>query len=533
MACALLLGIAMHSDHSAPIRIAASALLWALAMSNGCAVGPDFKAPHAKVPENWGAKDDPHIATQTAVDSRWWEAFNDPVLDRLVDLAYRENLSLQVAGLKIVEARAQLGVATGLQYPQVQEAFGNAAAVGLSSTAPNASRLPDRHFGDYQVGFDASWEIDFWGKYRRGVEAEAAAALASIADYYEALVALTAEVARTYVVMRTSEVLIAQAQENVRLQERGLTIAESRFHNGATSELDPTQAKTLLENTRASIPPLQSELEQARHALSTLLGAPSGTVDALMAGPPEIPKAPAKVAVGVPAEMLRRRPDIRSAELTAAAQCARIGVAKADLYPSLSLFGTLGLETSSGGTGAATALSGDSLFYSVGPQIHWAFLNYGRIENSVRVQDARFQQLLVGYHNTVLKAVQEVEDALSGFLNANVAMVPADGAVQAAQKSVTLSMDEYQEGATDYERVLDSQRALLVYQNNLTQTVSSVATNLIALYKALGGGWELAQGQPVVPDPTRREMTERTNWGGMLSQPRPKETSAQPPTPQR
>jgi NodT family efflux transporter outer membrane factor (OMF) lipoprotein len=495
---------------------------------SGCAVGPDFKKPQAKVPENWGAKDDPRIATQTAVDGLWWRAFSDPVLDRLIDAAYHQNLTLQVAGLRIVEARAQLAVASGMKWPQMQEAFGSASAVGLSGTAPNVINLPSHHFGDYQVGFDAAWELDFWGKYRRGVEAETAAALASISDYYAALVALTAEVARTYVVIRTSEVLLAQAKDNVRVQEEGLKIADSRFHNGATSELDPSQAKTLLESTRATIPPLQADLEQARNALSTLLGASPGTVDTLLAGPPEIPRAPAKVAIGLPAEMLRRRPDIRSAELYAAAQCAHIGVAKADLYPSFSLFGTIGLETSSG-AGATSFLAANSIFYSVGPQVHWAFLNYGRIENAVRVQDARFQELLVGYHNTVLKAAQEVEDALSGLLNAYDATTPGEGAVQSAQRAVAISVSEYREGATDYQRVLDSERTLLQQENSLAKTHSSVATNMIALYKALGGGWEVGQGQPVVPDRTRQEMTDRTNWGDLLDQPRPKEATTNPP----
>ena len=480
-------------------------------------VGPDFKEPRVPAPETWN-KNDPRIATQTAVDTVWWKAFHDPAIDRLVEIAYQQNLPLQVAALRIMEARAQLAISVGKQYPQFQEAFGSAMAVGLSSTAPNIANLPVQHFGDYQLGFDAVWELDFWGKYRRGVQSDAAHAFATIADYYAEVVSLTAEVVRTYVVIRTTEVLIAQAQENVRIQEEGLAIAQSRFRNGATPELDPTQAETLLESTRATIPPLQIQLEQARNALSTLLGAPAGSVDALLAGSTQIPLAPATVAVGVPAEVLRRRPDIRSAELNAAAQCAQIGVAKADLYPSFSIAGMIGLETSNSSQGWA-GLSSGSLFYSIGPQFHWALLNYGRITNNVRVQDARFQQLLVGYHNTVLKALQEVEDALSGFANAQNAVVPGQNAVTSAQKAVTISVAAYREGAVDYQRVLDSERALLQEQNALANTLSSVDTNLIALYKALGGGWELRQGQPLVPDHTRREMEDRTNWGDMLSHP--------------
>jgi NodT family efflux transporter outer membrane factor (OMF) lipoprotein len=329
--------------------------------------------------------------------------------------------------------------------------------------------------------------------------------------------------------IRTFEKLIELAQDNARFQEEGLRIAESRFRNGATSELDVTQATTLWEGTRASIPQLQIGLQQARNALSTLLGQPSGTIDALLVGPKDIPKAPVEVAVSVPAEMLRRRPDIRSAEMSAAAQCARIGVAKAELYPSLSLFGSIGFATSNRGGVSGTPFSGNNLFYAVGPRINWPFLNYGRIENNVRVQDARFQQLLVGYRDAVLKAAQEVEDALTGFLNAQDAAVFQQGSVKAAQRSVELALVQYREGAVDYQRVLDAQRSLLEHQNSLAQTRSSIATYFIALYKALGGGWDIRQGQPIVPERTQLEMRERTDWGDTLSKPRAPETKTNPP----
>jgi NodT family efflux transporter outer membrane factor (OMF) lipoprotein len=494
---------------------------------DGCAVGPDFKKPETPVAEDWRTKDQ-RVASQTSADSSWWKTFNDATLDKLVELAYRQNLPLQVAGLRIVEARARLGIATGKQFPQVQEAFGSATAVGISRNRTANSGLDTRFF-DYRIGFDAAWEMDFWGKYRRGVEAEAANLLASVGDYYYALVSLTAEVARTYVVIRTSEVLIEQARENVRLQEEALGIADSRFRNGETSELDPSQATTLLESTRASIPEQQIALQQARNALSTLLGQPGGAVDALLSGPKTIPVAPAKVAIGVPAEVLRRRPDIRTAELLAAAQCARIGVAKADLYPSFSLVGTIGLQAGNAGGSWHTFFASDSLFYGVGPQFKWSILNYGRIKNAVRLEDARFQQLLVRYRDTVLKAQQEVEDALAGFLKAQEAVVFVQNAVAAAQKAVSLAVTQYREGASDYQRVVDAQRSLLQQQTSLAQTSSSVATNLIALYKSLGGGWELREGQPYVPERMQNEMKDRTDWGDMLSKPRSPETQKQRP----
>jgi NodT family efflux transporter outer membrane factor (OMF) lipoprotein len=498
-------------------RFAVLASLGLLTLA-ACAVGPDFKRPEVTAAQAWHATD-PRLATQTAADSQWWKTFNDPALDRLVELAYRQNLPLQIAGLRIVEARAQYGVATGRLFPQTQALNANVTAIGL--TAPLADLIGiNRNLLSYQAGFDAAWELDFWGKYRRGVESEAAVLLSSVADYQSALVSLTAEVARTYVAIRTSEVLIRQAEENARVQEESLGIAQARFKNGATSELDPSQATTLLESTRATIPQLRATLLQQRNALSTLLGQPAGSIDAMLGGPQDIPKPPAKVAVGVPAEMLRRRPDIRGAELLAAAQSARIGIAKADLYPSFSLFGSIGLRAFNKGPGSHNLFSTSSIFYSAGPTINWPFLNYGRLTNAVRVEDARFQQSLVAYRDTVLRAAQEVEDALAGFVNAQQAQVFQQNAVTSAKRSVELSLVQYREGSTDFQRVLDAQRSLLQQETALAQQGSSVATNLVALYKSLGGGWEVRDGQPVVTDQAQGEMKQRTYWGDVLSQPR-------------
>jgi NodT family efflux transporter outer membrane factor (OMF) lipoprotein len=507
-------------------------LLTLILVFGGCAVGPDFVKPETKVNENWSQKDNPQIATQSAVDSQWWKTFNDPKLDQLIQMAYQQNLPLQVAGLRILESRARLGIAVGGQYPQM-EVNGSAGKVGISDNMPNGARS-DRDYWDYQTGFDASWELDFWGKYRRDIESAQASLVATMAEYDNALVTLTGEVARTYTLIRTYEVLIDLANENTKLQEEGLRIAKARFDNGATSELDVTQATTLLESTRASIPKLQASLQQAQNALNTLLGQATGDIKTAMEGSRVIPAAQSKVGVSVPAELLRRRPDIRSAELIAMAQCARIGVAKADLYPSFSLFGQVGFNTSSdGGIQSNDAefhnlFDGDSFTYSFGPGFNWPIFNFGRIENNVRVQDAKFQQLLINYQNTVLKAAQEVEDSMTGFLRAQEATAFDQNAVNAAKRSAEIAMTQYKEGAVDYQRVIDVQRSLLQEQNSLAQTQSSIATNLIALYKALGGGWELRQGQPIVPESMQTEMQKRTNWGKLLpSKPAP-ETLADP-----
>jgi NodT family efflux transporter outer membrane factor (OMF) lipoprotein len=514
----------------------AAALLLSAAI--GCAVGPDYKKPEVRLNARWRGDGDARLSAQSPVDVAWWHIFQDPALDRLVELAYRQNLPLQIAGLRILEARARLGIAIGQQYPSNPGAIASVSLNGLNEHNAKVGDL-DLITGRYQVGFDALWEVDFWGKYRRGVKAAKADYVATVADYDDALLALTAEVARTYALIRTYQVMIDLARENVAVQEDGQRIADSRFRNGATSELDLAQATHLLETTRASIPELQFSLQQAENAICTLLGRPSGCSAPLLAGTPVIPAPPARVAVSVPAEMLRRRPDIRSAELRAVAQCDRIGVAKSDLFPKLTLFGSVGTLTvdsrgaPSGVSSLLNLFNPGTLIYSVGASLIWPILSYPQIVGNVRVQDARLQQFLVDYQLTVLRAAQEVEDGIAGFLREQEAAAFAQNAVEAARTSVKLALVQYREGSTDFQRVLDSERSLLTAQNNLARIRSATTTNLIALYKALGGGWEVRQAQPLVSDENRNEMQKRTNWGHYFDKPPPPPPTNGPPPQQR
>jgi NodT family efflux transporter outer membrane factor (OMF) lipoprotein len=486
----------------------------------GCAVGPTYERPDVQLNSSWSGEQDTRVATQTSTDAAWWRSFADPVLDQLIDLAYRQNLSLQVTGLRIMEARARLGYAVGQKYPQFQATVGSATMSEPSEFALNSIQTGNAY--EYQLGFDASWEVDFWGRYAKGISSEESAYFASVADYDNAIVALVSEVARTYAVIRTFQVLVALAQQNAAVQEEGLRIAEARFRAGATPELDVAQARTLLESTRATIPQLQASLQQSQNALSTLLGQTSGTLGAMLEPPAEIPLATAAVAVGVPAELLRRRPDIRAAELSAMAQSDRIGIAMTDFYPRIALFGSIGAQVGDGGTVQSSFsdfFSSDALFYAWGPRLLWTVFNYGRIKNNVRIEDARFQQSLVNYQETVLRAGQEVEDALAGYLRSQEAEVFARNAADSARRSVDLAFVQYREGAVDFQRVLDAQRSLLQEENTHAEIRSSVTTSLIALYKALGGGWEMYQDQPFVNEAIRTEMEERTNWGDYLSEP--------------
>jgi len=284
--------------------------------------------------------------------------------------------------------------------------------------------------------------------------------------------------------------------------------------------LDVAQATTLLEGTRASIPHLQLSLQQSQNALSTLLGQRPRTLDAILQAPKGIPTVPANVAVGVPADLLRRRPDVRNAELDVVAQTERVGIATADLRPRFTLNGTLGYQTSSGATGlGGSLLSPASFMYNLGAGLLYPFFNYDRIHNNIRIEDAALQQTVVSYQHAVLKAVQEVDDGLAGFRRSQEAAVFQANAVKAAQRSVELSMVQYREGAVDYQRVIDAQRSLLLQENNLAETRSAIATSYIALYKALGGGWELRRGQPFVPDELANEMKRRTDWGDLFTKP--------------
>ena len=506
-----------------PATLLFVALISLMLLLGGCSmIGPDYVKPTAPEPEKWLESQDPQIESKETDFSQWWTVFNDPVLTTLVETAYRQNLPLHIAGLRVLEARAQLGIAIGFQYPQQQQANADASANQLSKNAPNGATA-DRYFYNYQATFDAAWELDVWGKFRRAVQTGVANLEATIANYDDVLVALTAEVARSYILVRTNEERLEVARENVKIQNRSLEIAQVRFKAGAVTELDVTQAKSLLRSTQATIPEFEANVRRAKNALAILMGKLPGEIDGMLGKPGLIPAVPAEVAVGIPTELLRRRPDIRQAERQLAGQSALIGVAKADLYPHFALFGSLGFQASSSVDNRSNNsefsdwFKGDSFTFSGGPAISWDILNYGRITNQVRVEDARFQELAVNYENTVLRAAQEVEDAMISFLRTQDSVGFLADAVKASKRSVDLSMIQYREGLTDYQRVLDTQRFLTEQQDQLVFTAGSVDLSLVVIYKALGGGWQLRKDNEFVTQDIIEEMEERTNWGNLLS----------------
>ena len=420
-------------------RHAATFLGLMLAVAGCMKVGPDFAPPTAAVSEQWMEDGDSRLENTRSISESWWTVFEDDVLDGLIETAYRQNLPLLSAGARVLQARAQLAVAVGQFYPQTQQAFGSIDYNRRSARAPFQTGGPADllEYWQNQIGLQAAWEIDFWGRFRRGIELADAAVLASIATYDDVLVSLTADVATNYVQIRTLQARLDIARENVEVQRESLNIAEIRFRAGTTSERDVEQARTVLASTEASIPQLEAALVQTKNALSVLLGMPPNPLDELLAGSKAIPVAPPRVAVGIPAELLRRRPDIRAAELQAAAQSAQIGVAKADLYPAFSLTGNFGFLASDWGKyDLSDIFMAKSRSFTFGPSFQWNILNYGRIVNNVRVQDAAFQALVINYQNTVLTAQREVEDGLIGFLNAQKRTDLLELSAAAAKRSV-------------------------------------------------------------------------------------------------
>jgi len=469
-----------------------------LFVAGGCTMlGPNFQTPEAQVPQTWSEQQNKLFHQPSKDDSiAWWKQFNDPILDKLIDVAYEQNLGLRVAALRIMETRAQLALVRGKLYPQSQSASGDLFTIGTTGPSDN------RYYSVASAGFDVAWEMDFWGKFRRSIESSDANLLATMADYDDLLVILTAEVAGTYVNICTLEERIRLAGKNVKIQQDGLQLVQDQFDAGVVTELDLLQAETLLTSTRASIPNLRA---------AKVLGETE-----------KIPKISAGIAMGAPAELLRRRPDIRRAEMQAAAQSAQIGIARTDLFPSFTLFGSLGWSANDiGSNSLGNFFATDSFSYNFGPAFKWNLFNYGRLKNQVRIQDARLQQLITGYQNTVLNAAREIEDGMTGIIYAKKEAEYIWQGIVSSEKSMELARLQYEEGFVDYQRVLDSTRSMTQKQDQYAQLQGKIVTNLISLYKAMGGGWQVRQGKIYLPEETKEQMEQRTDWGGMLNEPSP------------
>jgi multidrug efflux system outer membrane protein len=468
------------------------ATLAAFLILSGClAVGPDYKAPEYTVPDLW---QQPLVAGlsggETSLES-WWRNFNDPQLDRLIQRAAQGNLSLQQAFARIKEARALRGVATGERYPDVKGSGDLSHQRQSEDFGPldiNRDGTPGTQT-DWirRVGVSAAWEIDFWGRISRSIAAADAEFQASIEDYRDTLVMLYADIAANYVDLRTLQERIQVAARNVEIQQESLRITEARFRAEISPELDVRQAELNLARTESLIPSLRQAAARVTHRLGVLTGAYPTALEAELSPSAAIPQPPREILVGVPTDVVRQRPDIRAAERRLAAQTERIGIVTAELYPTFSLLGDFGYMGVRG-----DLLDHNRKIYSYGPSVSWNLFNGGRIRNRIHVEDARTAQALAAYEDTVLRALEEVENNLVAFSEERQRRDALQRSVTAAERSVKLVQVLYKSGLTDFQNVLDSERSLAQLQDEHTASVGLVTQNLVQIYRALGGGWQPA-----------------------------------------
>jgi len=452
---------------------------------NGFKVGPDHHEPAAAVAENWIDSDDPRVIDQPPEYEDWWKVLQDPVIDDLVNIAHQQNLTLREAGMRVIQARAQRAIAAGNFFPQSQQAFGEFDRFQESLNV--AVPPPVQFFDQWSTGLDLSWELDVWGKYRRAIESADANLEASIHDYDAILVCLIAEVVTAYVDIRTFEQRLDYARHNVDIQEKSHTLTEARAAEGGTGDISVHLSLANVNATRARIPSLEIGLRQASNRLCVLLGIPPEELDHLLGDEAGIPVPPREVAVGIPADLLRRRPDVRAAERDVAAQSAQIGVAAAELYPSIAVTGEIGLQSEQ----FSELFQSRSQFASVGPSFQWNVLNYGRIQNNVRLQDARLRELIANYQQTVLVANRELEDALVTFLQTQDRVQLLATSVRETQRALALETLNFKEGETDFTGVFVLQGELVTKEDSLAEAEGQAVSSLIAVYKALGGGWQI------------------------------------------
>ncbi|MDF3935688.1 efflux transporter outer membrane subunit [Pseudomonas citronellolis] len=484
-----------------------------LALLAGCTqVGPDHVTPPTPWVQGWST---PAVEQAGRIAPapdlrRWWTLFADPTLDALLAEADAHNGDLRVAGLRVAEARAQLAIVRTGRYPQLQQFRADSLYLKRDQSGPGAQ---DSVFWQSSLGFDIGWEIDFWGRFSRAIESADAAYFASRANFDDAQVLLHAQVADTYFALRTVEARLDIARDNAERQARSLQITERLFRHGENDELDWQQARTQFLATQASIPEFEDQLNALRNTLCVLLGRPPGPLPELQARQGRLPLPDRAVLQDVPASLLLRRPDIRAAERAVAAQSALVGVAEADLYPALSLLGSIGWTLVS-----AHDLP-NSFDLAAGPSLLWNPLDYGRRKDTVRVEDARLQQLIELYQQDVRQAAREADDAASGLLRAlDSARIRGDAA-RAAERSLALASAQYREGFADFQRVLDAQQLLLQQQDGYLVSRGNAVGSLVALYKALGGGWDASRA--AVDPASRRQMQGRTDWDGLLDEPPP------------
>jgi NodT family efflux transporter outer membrane factor (OMF) lipoprotein len=462
----------------------------AAAFLASCAVGPDYEPPRETTAERWNAL--PADFTTQGKIERWWEGFGDEKLTALIARAVAGNLDLREAAARVDETRALYRATTAEFYPEV-DAQGDLSRLrqsenGVFPGGGDAVTL-------YDVGIAASWEVDLFGRIRRAAEAAGARVEFSEEDRRDVLVTLCAEVARSYVNVRTLQRRLTAARANLASQGRVAELTRIRREGGIASSLDVAQAESVLANTKTTLPPLETFLDQEMNRLSVLLGEQPGSLRAELSPEAPVPAPPAVVGVVFPADVVRWRPDIRRAERDLASQTALVGVAEADLYPRLTLLGSFGFSA----TEAGELFTSASRTYSFGPAVRWDVFSGGQLRALVKSQEARVGQALARYEQAVLLAFEEVEDALIAFDRLRVEREAVAEAVRAAGLALDLSTALYKDGVADFQNVLDAQRTVLQFDDGLARVEGALVQSLIQLYRALGGGWEVFEPRPEEP----------------------------------
>ncbi len=450
----------------------------------GCTVGPNYQKPEPPVPANWGETERVGVTTAPMDVVRWWTLFGDEELDSLIDRAVRSNKDLKLAEARIREARAQLRIAGSQAFPTV-DTSGSYTRVRQSGNISGSQAGTESNL--FQAGFDANWEIDLFGGVRRGVEAAEADLAASEENRRDVLVTLLGEVATNYLQVRGNQRRIAIARENIKAERQTLEMARGRFEAGLGNILAVTQSEALLATTEAKVPPLEISVKQAIHRLAVLLGSEPEALLGELLREGSIPPVPPEVPIGLPSELLRRRPDVRRAERELAAATARIGVATAALFPSFSLTGALGLQS----TKISDFVSPASRLWTLGSILQWPLFDAGKIRAAIEVQNARQEQALLSYQNSVLAALEDVENAIVIYSKNQETRRSLVAAVQANRRAVEISSELYVKGLVDFLNVLQSEGSLYQAQDQLVQNEQGVSTDLVGLFKALGGGWDI------------------------------------------
>jgi len=498
-------------------------LLASTCLLAGCfMVGPDFSRPAVKAVDRYQTTTQTEFTESLGENSNkildpveWWKSFNDPTLNALLKEAASQNLTLQQTAIRIYQLQAQLGVSDAAILPTV--ALSGSTESSRNSNLQEITNSPSNlRFNNVVVQFN--WELDFWGKARRGIESSLNSYMSGVAAFYSADVSLSADVANTYINIRNNEELIAVANANLALQKESLRIAGARFKYGATSMLDLSQAQAQYEQTKAQIPALIANLKKTQNAMSILLGEPPDYYEKKYGNTKGSLKPPIELGVGMPRDLLRRRPDILQAEFFAASQSALIGVNKALLYPTFTLGGSFGYATSNfGGTSPGSLFSWSNNTSGLSAGLYLPLFYRGALVDQVRVQDAVFQQSILAYQNLVLNAQKEVEDSLVAISTSKSAVEDYSRAVIAAKSAADMALGRYIAGQNDYNTVIIAQQSLLSIQNSLVQTKSNELIGYVGAFKSLGGGWSAEMTPPKLPDVMVAEMTDRTDWGKVLT----------------